>query len=511
MEKKPHRRERDWFKPKSYQHIGLPLRQRDRDWVEKYVQNPKKIAQHSFLPFIYRKIEKKKFRRDVQSDGTRSNMRVKSTKTRHIFYASHLDSQIYSYYSELLRQPYESKLQELGIEDCVTAYRKIPANNETRNKCNIDFAKEAFDFIADWNGNEVDVITFDIKSFFDSLDHNILKKSWYNLLGNKNNLCKDHYNLYKNLTKYSFINENELFNEFQNSIIVQMADGSLKRKKISRSRYLNENNAIAYCYLDEFKDRIKDKGLINESTLENDSNTGRKIPDKIRKKGIPQGTPLSAMLANIYMINFDNLMNQEVKKRGGIYRRYSDDMIIICNPNDSESFEEKAMELIDKSKLKIQPKKTRKFRFKKNNAGFDCSEWMAISKTWYPNTNLEYLGFEFDGKRALIKSSSISKFYRNMKKSVRRSAFFAKFGKSKDDNIYKRKLFKRHSHLGAGRRKIYKRDKKDKNKWFISYKYDWGNFITYVRIAEDTFNSSGIRRQLKNHWKKLNNEIEKHK
>ncbi len=510
MEKKPYRREKDWFKPKSYQHIGLPLRQRDRDWVEKYVQDPKKIASHSFLPFIYRKIEKKKFRRDIHSDGTRSKKRVRSTKTRHIYYASHLDSQIYSYYSELLRQPYESKLQELGIEDCVTAYRRIPAKEEKRNKCNIDFAKEAFDFIKNWGECEVDVITLDIKSFFDSLDHKILKKRWYDLIGAKKNLRADHYNLYKNLTRYSFVNENQLFNEFHNDIIVQMANGSLKRKKISRSRYLNEKNAIAYCFKQEFKDRIKDKGLVNESTLEKRSKIGKKIPGKFRKMGIPQGTPLSAMLANIYMINFDHLMNQELKKIGGVYRRYSDDMIIICSPEDSEKLEEDAMELIDRSKLKIQPEKTRKFRFKKNDTGFDCSEWMPKSGIWYPNTNLEYLGFEFDGKRALIKSSSISKFYRNMKRSVRRSAFFANFGKSKDDNIYKRKLFKRFSHLGAGRRQIYKRDKNDETKWSISYKYNWGNFITYVRLAEKIFNNSDIRGQLKNHWKKLNKEIDKH-
>ena len=97
-----------------------------------------------------------------------------------------------------------------------------------------------------------------------------------------------------------------------------------------------------------------------------------------------------------------------------------------------------------------------------------------------------------------------------MKRSVRRSAFFANFGKSKDDNIYKRKLFKRFSHLGAGRRQIYKRDKNDETKWSISYKYNWGNFITYVRLAEKIFNNSDIRGQLKNHWKKLNKEIDKH-
>ena len=46
--------------------------------------------------------------------------------------------------------------------------------------------------------------------------------------------------------------------------------------------------------------------------------------------GIPQGSPISAVLANIYMLDFDYEINKYLESIGGIYRRYSDDMVAIC-------------------------------------------------------------------------------------------------------------------------------------------------------------------------------------
>jgi len=46
-------------------------------------------------------------------------------------------------------------------------------------------------------------------------------------------------------------------------------------------------------------------------------------------KGIPQGSPISAVLANLYMLEFDKIVNEFVTGHGGLYRRYCDDLLIV--------------------------------------------------------------------------------------------------------------------------------------------------------------------------------------
>jgi len=505
MKRKPYKQKKDWFRPKSYPHIGLPLSFKDRDWVSKYVKNPEKIASHAFLPFIYRRIDKRKFRKEISEIGERSEKRHKESKTRHIYYASHLDSQIYSYYAELLKKEYEKKLGLLGLKDSITAYRRIPIKSEDRNKCNIDFAKEVFDFIKNSGEKSLIAVAFDIKSFFDSLSHKLLKKTWYELLGRKN-LKKDHFNVFKSLTDYSYINENQIFNEFKNEIIAETKNGKRVKKRIKRRQYLFDNDAIAYCTKKQFDERLRKNGLVFRATYDLDPKTGKKTTMR-RVKGIPQGTPLSAILANIYMIDFDHKINQEVQNIGGLYRRYSDDMVIICKPEFTSDLESVLMKAISEVKLEIQPGKTKIFKFDKVRNEYNCLEWLKESRTWYPYTNFEYLGFSFDGKKILIKPSSVANYYRKMKRNVWRGACFAEYGNNKDGQIYRRKLYKKFSHLGSGRRLIYKRDKHDSKKWIKTYKYDWGNFLSYVKLAEVIMEEPAIGNQFRRHWRVLNDEI----
>ena len=58
------KKKKDWFKLKRYPHIGFPLEEKDRFvWIEKYITNPNKIASHSFLPFIHKTYNQRKFRK----------------------------------------------------------------------------------------------------------------------------------------------------------------------------------------------------------------------------------------------------------------------------------------------------------------------------------------------------------------------------------------------------------------------------------------------------------------
>lgn len=151
------KKKKDWFKIKGYPHIGLPLEFKDKSkWIVPYITNSRNIATHAFLPFIHNPSRVKKFRKEYSTeDGkailSESNKALRNSgeKQRDIFYASHLDSLIFSYYAEKLSDCYEAKIksEEYQLSDVVNAYRSIPVNPskpDGSNKCNIDFANDIF-------------------------------------------------------------------------------------------------------------------------------------------------------------------------------------------------------------------------------------------------------------------------------------------------------------------------------------------------------------------------------
>lgn len=87
-----------------------------------YILNPKNIAKHSFLPFIHKTSLVRKFRKKYDENGnpikeeTHKIQRVKGQKKRELFYASHLDSLIYSYYSYQLSDKYEKLIKEYKLK-----------------------------------------------------------------------------------------------------------------------------------------------------------------------------------------------------------------------------------------------------------------------------------------------------------------------------------------------------------------------------------------------------------
>ena len=99
-----------WFKPKKYPHIGHPITLQDYKWVKEYVSNSEKIRVHSFLPLIHKTIKQRKFRADkanVNRTPRKKRFRIKDDKIRDIYFASHVDAQIFSYYNQILVDAYE--------------------------------------------------------------------------------------------------------------------------------------------------------------------------------------------------------------------------------------------------------------------------------------------------------------------------------------------------------------------------------------------------------------------
>jgi len=497
----------EWFKIKAYPHIDLPLAWEDKEKICGYVKNRKNIEKHSFLPFIHKTIISKKIRKEYDSEGNILNdgkRVILEPKARDIYFANHLDSNIFSYYAHLLNKRYEKKLEKKDLKQVVTAYRKVPLfenGKKVRNKCNIDFANDAFKYIKENRNKELVAIALDIKGFFDNIKHEKLKKAWCNLYSTPV-LDKDHYKVFKNITKFSYVEETDLFNLFKDRIFVKNKTGDRRKKKIKKLKHFENQRVIAFCERNDIHE-IRRKGLIKANKWNG---------DKLRNYGICQGSPISSVLANIYMLEFDELINKEINNIHGIYRRYSDDMVVVC-PKEHKDFciklfENKIKEICD---LKIQSEKTQVFHFIKSKDKLICGQEFngKLNENSFKR-NFEYLGFSFDGETVALKTSSLAKYYRKMKLNARRSRFYSKTINNKSKGqIFKRRLFKKFSYIGARRAKKFERIRGTTDKWRKTEKYNWGNYITYAKLAIKTFDNNVIKGQIRKHWNNLNKEIEK--
>lgn len=506
-------KEKDWFKLKKYPHIGLPVEAKMRHkWIESYVKDPVLIKKHSFLPFIHRVSKKRRYRKDYDTEGHQilnkeNNIekdRFVTVKPRELFYASHLDSLIYSYYTKLLTEPYEKKLRDFNLEEVVTAYRAIPKDStvpDGSNKCNVDFANDIFNLIKKYPEKKFSVITFDIKSFFDNLDHNLLRKIWMEVMDCEK-LPLDHFAVFKNITRFSYVDIQDIFEEYKSEIITQRKSRNgeklkEKKKKVSKIRFLKSQNAKAFCLEKEFLENSKK--LIKSNKLKKDHNG---VLQK-RNFGIPQGSPISSILANIYLLHFDKIINDYLKCNNGYYRRYSDDMIVVCPLTKSYEIEQLFYNKIKDFKLQIQPAKTQNFVFERHLDILKCGQ--KFSSTINENKNLIYLGFEFDGEKVLLKSASLAGFYRKMKKSIRRAKYFS-FRHKKD--MFYRRLYKRFTFRGARKYKISRWNNLEK-KFVMTEQQNWGNFLSYAKKASNVIDNNAIKKQIKNHWKLFHKELKK--
>ena len=173
-------------------------------FVCEYVTDVKKIERHAFLPTISYILNDKKINRKKTRKDKITKIDYKD-KERLINFQSHLDGNIYAYYSKILEKFYEEFLSNEDLGDSVIAFRKIAKLNSKENKyslCNIHFAKEVFDKI-NLNKN-CTVLCFDISGFFDNLDHEILKKNWCTLLG-VDKLPLDHFKVFQSLTEFAYV------------------------------------------------------------------------------------------------------------------------------------------------------------------------------------------------------------------------------------------------------------------------------------------------------------------
>lgn len=403
------------------------------------------------------------------------------TKIRPICFASHIDGLIFGFYAYALTKKYEAYIEQEGFNDCSLAYR-----SNLDGKCNIQFAKEVFDEVKH-RGN-CSAIALDIKGYFDHIDHTILKEKWTKVIGDK--LPQDQYKLYKALTEYSYVSKNSILKKYN----VDLKELKKENKQPNTLLELVPGNKD----YEKFQ-RLRDDRLIVTNNKP-DKDTGRKF-------GIPQGSGMSALLSNIYLIDFDKDLNEKAKNEGFFYRRYCDDILIVCDSDKAESLQKEIIKKIAKEyHLEIQDKKVELTEFRPNSKGqiraFNKKKEIksGISLTNSNNEklfykSLQYLGFEYNGQNIFIRSSSLSRYFRKMTGRIIKTVVMAYSPNGKDNKIWKKQIFERYSHLGER------------------------NFLTYASNASKEFylnsnkeqklgmNSQSIRRQLSRHFSVLENTL----
>jgi hypothetical protein len=492
-------KEKDWFKDRGYPHFSNKTPLSIKKDIEGYISNAKKIAQHSFYPLIFKEIKQRRYKlSNFNGEQRRSHKKldkkeniVSNTKIREILYASHIDAHIYSYYTQKIITPkYEEYLGENKIlSESISAYRQILTDDKVKFKNNVHFAKDIFDEIK--NRENCVVLAFDVENFFPTLNHKQLKLIWAKILGNKT-LPKDHYNIFKAATRFSYVKLNDL---------------KTKNNHFDEKELMRLKKEGKHTFFDSVKDLIDSDIVIHKNQKKKN---GKLI-------GIPQGLPISALLANIYMLPFDEAIIENLTIPKNIfYRRYSDDIIVICKENEVVFVEDFVLEQIKKIELVISKEKTEKTLFKIENNKLQCykiDEELKLIK----DIPLNYLGFEFYGYKTLIKSKNLAGFYRNMKDSIKRRAKRVEKINEKhlldESPIYKRKIYRLYSFRGVksrfldSKRSEYKNEKLRVTPFDRKYR---GNYIKYVYKASEEMNAPEINKQIRNHWKILQKALKKH-
>lgn len=353
--------------------------------------SPAKLQKHSFYPFLRKDKKVRRFTREYGADGT-SRVKI-DQKIRPIMYASHKDACIYGFYAYMLKEKYDKLIDNTALDKSIIAYRRIPRDdNSGRNKSNVDFSNDVYTAIKE--KDECAVLCVDIKGFFDNMRHDNIRNTWSEVLG-EDDLPVGHSIVYKNVTNYRYA--------FINEVLSKMGEGWIVKGRFRYSR------------------TAKRRGMIGNPKLYNKLINNTLIIHKNRSiRGIPQGSPISDIIANMYLLNFDremiNFLNS--KGRGNLYKRYSDDILIVCAQKDVTAVYQRIQQLMnhDSIDLNLSNKKTELF-YVNVKSGILKDETALVEPGYIKNKKaIQYLGFEFDLSDLNIRSGTVASHYRKVAK-----------------------------------------------------------------------------------------------
>lgn len=394
-----------WHQERSYIHLDGPLHSNEHARIEALVTSADRVASHAFWPLI------RFVRRTRQVRSGRSGFRWKS---RPICYASHTDAAIFAYYAAMLSVRYEARLQQLGLESAVLAYRSIPSTTlPGRGQSCYDMAVSAFAEILD--RGDCDVVALDIREFFDSIAHRPIKLAWESLL-EVDELPLDHFKVFRAATRYACVS----------STALRKCQG-LSVRMLRRQRRLGLS-------CDDF-DRLVRKGgllIINKA-----------------QRGIPQGLPISGLLANISLLAFDEAIANAARNAGASYRRYSDDILIIAPRGLAAAIEDLVRQRLMDLGLELHDEKADRVQFVRTTDGtVRVNSDIPLPQGGRPKP-LRYLGLEFDGERVRLRPQTLTRFDKRMGRAVERAFRAAKKGVRAGESpvLRRRDIYARFSHL----------------------------------------------------------------
>lgn len=317
-------------------------------------------------------------------------------------------------------ESYERHISTTAFSVSVLAYRSGIGNN-------IDHAKALFDEIR--SRGECSTIAVDITSFFDKIGHDPLYQAICKVR-ERATLGSTDYKVFRRMTRFDWVNSDDA------------------RERLG-FRYGRSNRI---CNGFEFRTLLRQKlpKLVNTNT---------------NSFGIPQGTPLSGLYANISMLDFDAAMTQAAQLFGGSYRRYSDDIALVIPTSEGPAF---AIDAIRDNLrifgLELSDGKTKISNFSRKNGRIKSTE------------PFQYLGFTFDGENTRVRQSSLNRYYSKMNQGIRAKVYAAKHNGIAPDEMFLRQLYKKYTHFGQHR-----------------------NFPRYVYRAAEVHQAPEMRAQIARH------------
>jgi hypothetical protein len=399
----------DWFKPRGYRHFDAQV---GASFAERISQS-EAVERHSWLPLIH---YEKRTKRYKPKDGKTV------FKLRQIMYASHRDSCILSKYAWDLSRRLDEHYEKSKLGRHVIAYRKL-------GKSNYHFSADALRFAR--SRPQCVILCYDVSGFFDHLDHRILKDRLKRIL-KVTELPPDWFRVLRHVTRYCWIERQAI------------ADHPRFGPMLS----LKSREPIA---------------TIAEIIAE-----GIPIKSNAKRFGIPQGTPISSVFSNLYMLDVDERMVDLCEKREALYQRYSDDILIICRPEDEAKITSTFDLQLKEHQLSLNKDKSERMIFDN------------ISKEAF-----QYLGFNISSDGAAIRPGSLARQWRKARRSISRTKKIgaAAMASGQASKIFTRKLRRRFYPVGVR------------------------NFSSYARRSAKAFGSNKIVRQVLRLERMIDREI----
>jgi len=195
----------------------------------------------------------------------------------------------------------------------------------------------------------------------------------------------DHFRIFKAITNYAHVQKS--------SVIAALGYDP------------NTHLPKQLCEPQVFREKIAKAGLIEKNKA---------------TRGIPQGSPISDVLANFYLLDFDTAMQQLATSYGGVYYRYSDDILLILpgksDPATISKFVQSKLTM-QGARLSLSDEKTVITQFKRSGGNLQYKQLSGGTVN-----GIEYLGFRFDGRSVYLRDSTVSRLNRKISRACKHYA-----------------------------------------------------------------------------------------